>query len=258
MTHPRPSPEELDRVYKSGDYYQSRGMGEVRDTAWRERATGVLRTSGTQPHTLLDFGAGEGHLVHAMRESGIAADGVEPFALGRAAARERYGVELRETPPRDVSYDLVTWIHSLEHTRDPVDGLRRCRDLLAPSGRLLIEVPHAGSIEMLRPMVRDKILDFPVHLFHFVPDTLSSVVHAAGFVVERVELSNPEFVERLLARRRPRTSLGPPAVASGTSRHGAMPGEILRRPGLWSGRLLPMIRTVAPGWKFTVVAKRGT
>ena len=258
MTHPRPSPEELARVYESGDYYESHGMGENPDAAWRERAKGIVSAAGIQPRTLLDVGAGEGHLVHAMRELGIAADGVELFATGRAAARERYGVELRETPPLEASYDLVTWIHSLEHTRDPVAELRRCRELLAPSGRLLVEVPHAGSIEMMRPTVRDKILDFPVHLFHFVPATLSSVVRAAGFVVERVELINPEFLERLLALRRPRAAPGPSVATSGASPRHAMLYGIPRLRRLWSGHVLPMIRSVAPGYEFTLVAKRGT
>ena len=124
----------------------------------------------------------------------------------------------------------------------PGSGRQRFRAWIATGrGRLLAEVLRTGSTDMMRRAVRDQILDLPVRLFHFVPDRLSSVVRA-WFDVERVE--------RPRAHRRPRPSSGGP-------RH-AVPYDITRRGELLSEHVLPLIGNVAPGWEFTLVAKRGT
>jgi 2-polyprenyl-3-methyl-5-hydroxy-6-metoxy-1,4-benzoquinol methylase len=43
----------------------------------------------------------------------------------------------------DAQFDAVFAIHVLEHLDDPVAVLKRCREWLAPEGRLFLAVPNA-------------------------------------------------------------------------------------------------------------------
>ena len=248
MTWPRPAPDVLDRLYDLDGYYSSRAMGEAARSEWAARAQGILAALPQMPGRVLDVGAGAGHFVQAVRELGLQAEGVEPSAAGRQAARRMYGLDLlAEMPDRPHSYDLVSLVHALEHMPDPLARLAGMRHLLSPDhGALFIEVPHAGSVEMWTGR-RAEILDLPAHLFHFVPQTLTPLVTAAGLHVDRVGLSNPSFLEaglglwaRMSPRRRPTLMAHDPRP----------PGRV----AFAKARLLESVRGAFPGWKFLVVA----
>jgi SAM-dependent methyltransferase len=259
MTSPRPDDATVTALYDDERYYESRSMGDGAEAAWTERARGILTDVGFTPPSVLDCGAGEGHLVHALRAMGVHTCGVEPSAAGRAAARRRYGLELHARVS-EVSgrFDLVTLVHVLEHVTDPVALLRDLAPRLRPNGVLFIEVPHAGSVDMWRPRRRREILDLPFHLYHFVPVTLSRIVERAGLHVVKVYLFNPGIVEWALGMKARWT-----AIAAGRSvdigqRAGAGDpvGEPPMRPplSLWAHRTLPWLRRHFPGPKFRLLA----
>lgn len=241
----------LEAVY-AGDYYESRGMGEAAAAETRERARRLLEFGRVQARRVLDFGAGQGHLVHAFRALGLEADGLETSPRGRDDARTQHGLHLFAAPPDDGRlYDLVTLVHSLEHVPQPVASLEGLRPLLAAGGRVVVEVPHARSVERLRPPKRHEILDLPVHLHHFVPETLRAVAARAGFAVEEVALTNPDALEWALALRARWKSRGAPhAAAPAIALTEAAPAAPSAPSGRWAGRALPWIRAHFPGWKF--------
>lgn len=253
-TWPPPDAATLTSLYGSGDYYNYRSMGAASVSAWADRTREILDSLPRRPASALDVGAGEGHMVHALRQRGLAAEGVEPFPTGRQAARERYGIALFEAPPAYRRFDLITLVHALEHVPDPVATLARLAELLEPKGLVFIEVPNAASVDMHRPSRRRELLDLPVHLFHFAPPTLARVVEKAGLKTLELRLSNPDLLEWLLARRAARpasqTARDPPASA-------ALP--VVHHPSLlrasWR-RLLPWLRQRLPGDKIQVVAAR--
>ena len=229
-------------------------MGAASEAAWVDRAREIVESLPRRPASVLDFGAGEGHLVHALRRRGLAAEGVEPFPAGRQAARERYGIELLEEPPVHGRFDLVTLVHALEHVPDPVATLARLAKLLEPGGQIFIEVPNAASVDMHRSSRRREILDLPVHLFHFAPRTLERAIEKAGLKTLDLRLSNPDLVEWLLARRAPRhaesTVPDRPAPAAPPAVH---PPSLVRAS--WR-RLLPWLRQRLPGSRIQAVAAR--
>jgi SAM-dependent methyltransferase len=210
---------------------------------------------------VLDFGAGEGHLVNALRELGLVAEGIETSPFGRAAARRMYDLELHAEVPADLCgrFQLVTMIHSLEHVADPVRTLTGLRAVVEPGGMVFIEVPHAGSVDMWWPRRRREILDLPVHLYHFVPATLVQVVERAGLRVADLRLSNPDLLEWALAKRaswRDVETVGDgiaPVTEVGWPVSNTAPGSVR---SLWASRLLPWIRSHCPGGKLQLLTIR--
>lgn len=268
-TWPPPAAGILNEIYEGAAYHAARSVGWSTAADWRGRARSVLDSVPSRPTSVLDFGAGPGHLVRALREEGIAAEGVEPYGAPRAQARRDHGIELAPGILADwtQSFDVATLFHSLEHVRDPVRTLVDLRTVLRPGGWILVEVPHAGATEMWRPGTRRVVMDLPLHLHHFTPKTLSSVVERAGFAVTRVDLFNCSEIERVLAlRRRPAQSATNPRPGAGIGRSpsggraldsAASCRRALRavvaRPA--AEALLAGLRLAAPGYKFCVLAK---
>jgi hypothetical protein len=173
-------------------------------------------------------------------------------------ALERYGVELTPTLSAVASetYSAVVMLHVLEHLRDPIGELNAIRERLEPRGTLVIEVPHAGSVERLVPSRRREILDLPAHVHHFTPRTLRRALTQAGFEVSEVRLFNIGVLEKALALRHPdqEAEQASPARASepaeGRERP-RRPGNTLRRAGRAA---LAASRAVLPGPKFQLIA----
>jgi SAM-dependent methyltransferase len=261
ITWPRPDPVQLERFYADG-YYDERGMGESAAQPWLARAAALIGLLPSRPASVLDVGAGQGHFVAGLRELGIPAEGIEPLLDGRRAAYRIHGLALREDWPSS-RYDAVALIHSLEHVPDPLSTLRECERRLAREGHLLIEVPHAGSVELLRPRRRRFILSLPGHLHHFTPSNLELLLGKVGLVPSSVHLRNPDALEWLLAlraRRKPPAgetiSAGGVARAGPAGSHGAAGRGLAAR--LWRESLLPRLRRRFPGWSFAMVARRAS
>jgi SAM-dependent methyltransferase len=230
--------------------------GAFSDTS--ARAADIAGSVGHRVRRVLDFGAGEGHLVAAFRSLGVIADGVETSAAARDQARRQYGIELGHALELGghERYDLIVLQHSLEHVAHPVVVLRQLAGLLDPRGSMIIEVPNASSFEMLRPSRRKSILDLPVHLYHFTPRTLSDVLAAAGLRTVRVSLTNPDWLEWLFAFRAVGHEAGDKAEES--SPLGAVPPILAPRFSrrAWRERVLPAVQRWSPGWRFRVLAHR--
>ncbi|MCP3913178.1 MAG: class I SAM-dependent methyltransferase [Actinomycetia bacterium] len=99
----------------------------------------------------LDVGTGAGAVLEAMGGRARSVAAVEPQGefqtLLQSQGHTVYGslVEVGDSVA-----DVVTMFHVFEHLADPLGGLAECRRILAPGGRIVIEVPHA----------RDFLLDF--------------------------------------------------------------------------------------------------
>jgi SAM-dependent methyltransferase len=83
----------------------------------------------------------------------------------------------------DGHFDVVTSWHCLEHVFDPEAELAEMARVLAPGGRLLIEVPTAG---LLGRLFRGRwlYLQAPTHLYLLRPDALRALVTQVGLTVD--------------------------------------------------------------------------
>ena len=80
--------------------------------------------------------------------------------------------------------DLITMWHFLEHDYDPLRTLATARELLAPNGRLVIEVPRLDSLTFRMYGHRWPGLQAPQHTVLYDKRTLLAAVGKAGLEVE--------------------------------------------------------------------------
>lgn len=134
---------------------------------------------------ICDFGCGHGRFL----------------TLNKGHAADRCGVELREHCQaylRDIdpdvrlekrindfetAFDLVTLFHVLEHIPAQVAVMAEICDMLAPSGKAVVEVPHANDF-LIRSIELPAFRDFTFWSEHLVLHTeasITAVLEAAGF-----------------------------------------------------------------------------
>jgi len=205
----RKASREYDRIYGydrlHGEYVQKVQAAQARR---RVRWLAEWAPAGAR---VLDVGCGNGAFVAAAREAGYAAEGME---LDEAAVAEAQGrglpVRLASFEAYDAapgSFAALGMFDVLEHAGDLRGFLARARELLAPEGVLLVEVPEASTVHM--PPVH--FLQ-PEHNWHFTTRTLRHLLTSAGWRVEQEAIvpwpHNPADAAAVVARKMP-----PEAVA---------------------------------------------
>lgn len=141
-----------------------------------------------QAWRVLEVGCAEGHLGEALKATrSMIYDGIE-ISRDADAAAMRIDTVFRH-PAAEVQaepYDLLLSFHVLEHIANPAAELIEWRRLLAPGGRMVLEVPHEGG----HPLV--VIDENAEHLHQFSWPSLLCLLNGAGFAVEAVSAGHYE------------------------------------------------------------------
>jgi SAM-dependent methyltransferase len=155
----------------------SRLRGFLRERgAERRQSRAPYRLDGVAPGKVLEVGCGNGELLAHYATHRWKAYGLDPSGAAVAAAARR-GAEVHEgtlddQPWVDKRFDLIIFQHSLEHIPEPIAALEKARDLLAPGGRIIVDVPNWASWQRSAFGNRWVMLDLPRHLQHFSPRAL--------------------------------------------------------------------------------------
>ena len=195
---PVPSPEELPRYYPDSYWFAPDENAASRlEEAYRrlvlrdhvrfvERA--LLGTGDSGP--LLDVGCGGGLFLGMLRERGFRVVGLDNSREAARIAWERQRTPavcgtLDAAPLREDSFACITMFHVLEHLPDPRAFLRTARSLLQKTGRLVVQVPNAGSWQSRLLGAAWNGMDVPRHLFDFRDFDLERLLESCGFAVVR-------------------------------------------------------------------------
>ena len=128
------------------------------DQGWRggmheeivQRTLGLALSFAPSPRRVLDVGCGTGRLLRELGRLVPGAEelqGVDPApSMVEVAARESAGdprIHIRQgfaedLPFDDGTFDLLVTSTSFDHWRDQSGGLRECRRVLEPGGRLVL------------------------------------------------------------------------------------------------------------------------
>jgi SAM-dependent methyltransferase len=195
---PRPGPDELRKYYPAGYWFapDATAAGRLEEAYRRivlrdhvrftEEALAHSRARGP----LVDIGAGGGLFLGMMRERGFRVVAFDFSQEAAAIAWRRQQAPavcglLEQSPLAPGKFAGVSMFHVLEHVPDPRAYLIGARNLLAPDGRLIVQVPNAASWQF-RVLGRFwNGLDVPRHLFDFRDRDLETLVESCGFEVVR-------------------------------------------------------------------------
>jgi 2-polyprenyl-3-methyl-5-hydroxy-6-metoxy-1,4-benzoquinol methylase len=175
--------------YTDGDDHTYVSQIDARERTFG-RSLGEIERAAGSPGRLLDVGTAAGAFVAAASARGWQAEGCEPNAWLAQWGAAHYGITIRQGSVFDQPYeagtfDVVTLWDVIEHTLDPRQMLEHCRRLLKPGGILVVNYPDIGS-SIARALGRRWLFLTSVHLYYFDRRTVTRMLGAAGFRVERM------------------------------------------------------------------------
>lgn len=198
---PVPDQKALDALY-SPHYFESyyRRCEEPRLCYFQRWLDDLANLK--KPGRLLDVGCGIGLFLRAARATGWNVCGVEPSLAARRFHLDGLPIlrgSLESVLPSE-RFDLITFWDVLAHVRDPLQLLRRARELLADDGIVLIKTPNRTPMDVaiaraLNPLHGGRgWLHIPAQLFHFSAQSLVEILGLAGFKDLEIHPTNEAFL----------------------------------------------------------------
>jgi 2-polyprenyl-3-methyl-5-hydroxy-6-metoxy-1,4-benzoquinol methylase len=146
---------------------------------------------------VLDFGSGAGGFLRKAQSVAAFAAGIEP----ETRVREHWNGAISlhaDLKDADRDFDLITAFHVIEHLADPQTILTQLAESLAPSGRIVIEVPNADDalLTLYESEAFQRFTYWSQHLYLFNQETMRQLAGQAGLRVvairqmQRYPLSN--------------------------------------------------------------------
>ena len=200
FTQHAPSENEIGRYYQSPEYIShtdthkglmNKVYHQVRTYMLSQKAELVKRVSLlSRTGKLLDIGTGTGYFSHTMQQEGWEVSAIEKSAEARAFALEHFGLlvdsEDKLATYPEASFDVITLWHVMEHLEHLNETWERLRELLKPTGTLVVAVPNYTSYDAQYYGAWWAAYDVPRHLWHFSPTTMKQFAEKHGFTCEEV------------------------------------------------------------------------
>jgi 2-polyprenyl-3-methyl-5-hydroxy-6-metoxy-1,4-benzoquinol methylase len=249
---PQPTPEVLERVYRE-EYYEAwavRGREDEARTHLMKKATfrAWLAELPVANGRLLDLGCAMGSLLEVARERGFEPHGVELSSYAAKLAAERIGpgrihnARLEDAPLAKGSFDAITMCDYLEHVEEPGLVLDRVRELLAPSGAVLVVCPDNGAL--WRRLFGRHWIEYKLeHLYYFTRRSLERLARAHGFRVAKFVAGKKTMRLRYLVEQA--RAFRPPVVGPVLGAVGALAPAALQDAEfrIYLGNFLAVLRT---------------
>jgi SAM-dependent methyltransferase len=195
---PQPGPAELAGYYPPAYWFEPNASAADRlEQAYRrivlrdhlrfvKRALADAGGAGI----VLDVGCGGGLFLSMLAEGGVPVVGLD-FSLDAASVAWRRQkvpavcATLARAPFAPGSCAAITMFHVLEHLYDPLAYIESAHALLAPHGRLILQVPNAASWQFLMLGENWIGVDVPRHLVTFRASDIEALLERCGFEVVR-------------------------------------------------------------------------
>jgi 2-polyprenyl-3-methyl-5-hydroxy-6-metoxy-1,4-benzoquinol methylase len=203
--------EEIVENYQSvvDEAYLQEEHGRRELFSWIGREMGGYVVRGRR---LLEIGANVGLFLDVARGLGWDVRGIEPSKWAVEQGVAQFGVPLRQGTAEELdegprSADLVVMLDVLEHLVDPLETLRRLRDVVDDEGLLVLSTVNLSG---LHGRIRGERWPWFIrsHLHYFTPETIGAMLTEAGFRMVQWETVPRAFRLSYVAQRTG-DSLGP-------------------------------------------------
>ena len=205
----------FDQLYDqlwSPEWVQQEFESEYKDLIFHTILAGLAWRKTAGPSTplrasrhLLDIGAHAGRFMRLARAAGWEPEGIELNPRTAAFAATHTGLPVHSVNVDRLvlagrSYGAVTLIDVLEHVPYPLALLSRIYEALEPGGWVVIKVPSGPAQRQkenmrarLRKGYRPRLADNLVHVNHFSPVSLRTVLQRAGLRDVWIGIGPPEL-----------------------------------------------------------------
>jgi ubiquinone/menaquinone biosynthesis C-methylase UbiE len=137
---------------------------------------------------ILDIGCGTGDFVMLLNKIGFDAYGIDSFYkdLNKIDGFLKNKIKLASItddylPFEKSTFDAVVLLHTLEHINSQEKALKNIYSILKPSGILIVQVPNFNSFLSKIFKLKWVGIQFPMHLYHFTPQSLIKLVNKFDF-----------------------------------------------------------------------------
>lgn len=149
--------------------------------------TELLHFGSMRPGRMLEVGCGPGRFLAQASAAGWQVLGIDFDASAVAQSRRIPGVNARVMDIYDPSldserFDGIAMDNVIEHLTEPARVFARCRDLLAPGGRLVMVTPNIDSQCHEAFGSNWRGLEVPRHIYLYGANALRRFAEAAGLV----------------------------------------------------------------------------
>ena len=139
---------------------------------------------------VLDIGCGDGSFLKLAKKQFTCA-GIEISEYLAALARKQGDIQVMvgnflTTGFTSEKYDAITLISLLEHLDNPIQGIKKCFDLLSNGGVLLMKTVNYSCLN--RRIKKEGWTGFrpPDHIIYFTPSNLKRFLKKIGFSKIRI------------------------------------------------------------------------
>jgi len=173
--------------YSKDDYHKNSKLGYIADifliNEQRIKYLKRLKQSGK----LLDIGCGAGLFMKSASDSGYDVHGIDVSDKALSFAKKEFEFDVSKKTLDELisgkkTFDIITLWHVTEHFINPVNELRKIRNLLAKDGVCLIEVPNFNSLKFRISKKKFSGGNHPLyHRTFFTSRTLKETLSKSGF-----------------------------------------------------------------------------
>jgi len=158
---------------------------------------------GRDPRTILDIGAGAGHLLDYCRRQGLDVAGVEYNQVCRDWCRSNFDIDLvaHEDDLPDLEFDIVASFNLIEHYFAPRDLLGLYRKHFHDESLAVFETPKFNSLTLtIQQLFPDNVHSHAVPYTHnhlFTDASLATLLMLEGFQVSHLWYFGQDVYEML-------------------------------------------------------------
>ncbi len=195
--NPRAPQDLLDEFYKQSALYTywdkyifPASRQARREKIFRPRVQKIIdlcKKHHIATNLLVDVGASTGMFCQEALQTKQFARiiGIEPGA-SQAATCRKYGIEIIECPVEKAVLpdyaNVITSFETIEHLFSPQFFVRKCNELLAPGGLLVLTCPNIEGFDILTLQTMSDSLDAE-HINLFTPESLACMIKKQGFEI---------------------------------------------------------------------------
>lgn len=137
--------------------------------------------SSVKEKHILDFGAGRGSMVAALKNAGARVVAVEPYGFEYLTAQGFSAYKSLSEIPKEILFDGIISIDVIEHLINPWENLSELMSRLNPGGWLYITTPNANSLNAILSGAEWREAKRRGHLWLFKPMTLENMLVHSGY-----------------------------------------------------------------------------